>query len=66
MERSEGVTAVLARVMKMIDRSDGSLLRSIEHFERSKTRVVRSQRVQPFQAILIGSKIGPAAAAVVH
>jgi len=38
MERSEAVTSVLARVMKMMDRSDGSLLRSISHFEGVSTR----------------------------
>jgi hypothetical protein len=33
MERSEAVTAVLARIMKMLERSNESLLGSINQFE---------------------------------
>jgi hypothetical protein len=39
MERSEGVTATLALIMKMMDGSNDSLLRSINPFEGFAARV---------------------------
>lgn len=45
MERSEAVIIVLARIMKMMDRSNESLLRNINQFERVHIRAIASPRV---------------------
>lgn len=54
MERSGAVTNVLARIMKMMDRSNESLLRSINHFEGVHTRAIASPRVPQPRADLRG------------
>jgi hypothetical protein len=63
MERSEGVTATLARIMKLMGRSDGSLPRSIRHFEGSESRVVRSRKApQLVPEIPVHPEVSPARA----
>jgi hypothetical protein len=60
VERSEGVTATLAGIMKMIDRSNESLLRRISHFEGLATRAEASPKThQPVAGIRVGSQIDP-------
>jgi hypothetical protein len=44
MERSEGVTVTLARIMKLMDRSNERLLSSIGHFG-SRTKLEQVQRL---------------------
>jgi hypothetical protein len=51
MERSEAVTVILARIMKMMDRSSESMLTSFSHFEGSDRIVEASAnplRRQPY------------------
>jgi hypothetical protein len=42
MERSDAVTVILARIMKMMDRSSESVLRSFSHFDGSDRMVEAS------------------------
>jgi hypothetical protein len=67
MERSEGVTDTLARVMKMLDRSNGNLLECLERLAGSNTRAVRNPRLQQLVADISGDlKPGSASAALAH
>jgi hypothetical protein len=44
MERCEGVATTVARITKMTDRSNGSLLDSIRHFEASSIKTGASSK----------------------
>jgi hypothetical protein len=67
MERTDGANATLARIMRTMDRTHASLLRSISYFEGSDIMVVASpEALQPVVGIRVGAKAGPASAAVVH
>jgi hypothetical protein len=64
MESSEAVIDTIARIMRTMDRSSESLLRSISHFEGVDIR----DEAPPLLAtgIRIGPKVIAASAALVH
>jgi hypothetical protein len=66
MERSEGVTTALARIIKTMDRSNESLLRSISYFEGSDIRLEASPKVRLLTGVRVGPIASPAGAAVVR
>jgi hypothetical protein len=60
VERSDGVAATFARIMKMIDRSNESLPRSISHFESLATSAEASPKThQPVASIRVGPQTDP-------
>jgi hypothetical protein len=66
MERSEGVTVTLARIMKLMDRSNERLPRSMSHFG-SRTRLGRVQKLPNLLRVSASTpKSRPASVVVVH
>jgi hypothetical protein len=67
MERSEGITATMTRIMKTMDRSNAILLRSIGYFEGSDILVEAAPMAPQLVAGIIAvSKAGAVSAAVVQ
>jgi hypothetical protein len=65
VERSEAVTIILARVMKTMDRSNETLLRSISHFEGVDISVKAGPKAAaPDSGSGVGPNAGSALAAV--
>jgi hypothetical protein len=69
MERSEGVSVVLDRIMKMVDRSGERLLRSFDRLEGSAITVraaPKGRRLRPAGVVHPASKADSASTGADH
>ncbi|SDR54187.1 hypothetical protein SAMN05444161_5681 [Rhizobiales bacterium GAS191] len=64
MERSEGVTATLASIMKMMDRSNGRLLSAVSDFQGANKRIQATPKAaRPVTPVRVDQNTGHLSAA---